>query len=68
MVAYAAFYEESRMKFADPTKPYRKSGGTRLPEIRWEWTRQGDSCKPHVRHETGSKRERMKPLRSLRRP
>jgi hypothetical protein len=27
MGARAAFNEESRMKFVDPTKPYRKSGG-----------------------------------------
>jgi hypothetical protein len=27
MVACAAFYKESRMKFVDPTNPYRKSGG-----------------------------------------
>jgi len=27
MVARAAFYKESRMKFVDPTKLYRKSGG-----------------------------------------
>jgi hypothetical protein len=27
MAACAAFYKESRMKFVDPTKPYRKSGG-----------------------------------------
>jgi hypothetical protein len=28
MTTYAAFIEESRMKFADPTKPDRKSGGS----------------------------------------
>jgi hypothetical protein len=27
MAACAAFFKESRMKFVDPTKPYRKSGG-----------------------------------------
>jgi hypothetical protein len=27
MVACAAFYKESRIKFVDPTKPHRKSGG-----------------------------------------
>jgi hypothetical protein len=32
MAACAAFFKESRMRFVDPTKPYRKSGGwgTRL--------------------------------------
>ena len=29
--ACAAFYKESRMKFVDPTKPYRKSGGMGHP-------------------------------------
>jgi hypothetical protein len=28
MAACAAFFKESRMRFVDPTKPYRKSGGT----------------------------------------
>jgi hypothetical protein len=31
MVACAAFFEESRMKFGDSTKPHRKSGGTGHP-------------------------------------
>jgi hypothetical protein len=36
MAACAAFYTESRMRFVDPTKPYRKSGGwgTRLSVVR----------------------------------
>jgi len=33
MAACAAFYKESRMKFVDPSKPYRKSGGMGHPEI-----------------------------------
>jgi hypothetical protein len=33
--ACAAFYEESRMKFVDPTKPCRKSGGMGHPQICW---------------------------------
>jgi hypothetical protein len=33
MAACAAFYKESRMKFVDPTKPYRKSGGMGHPQI-----------------------------------
>jgi len=33
MAACAAFYEESRMRFVDPTKPYRKSGGMGHPGI-----------------------------------
>jgi hypothetical protein len=31
MAACAAFIKESRMKFVDPTKPYRKSGGVGHP-------------------------------------
>jgi hypothetical protein len=33
LVACAAFYKESRMKFVDPTKLYRKSGGMGHPGI-----------------------------------
>jgi hypothetical protein len=33
MAACAAFYKESRMKFVDPTKLYRKSGGMGHPGI-----------------------------------
>jgi hypothetical protein len=33
LAACAAFYKESRMKFVDPTKPYRKSGGMGHPGI-----------------------------------
>jgi hypothetical protein len=31
MAACAAFFKESRMRFVDPTKPYRKSGGMGHP-------------------------------------
>jgi len=35
MAVCAAFFKESRMRFVDPTTPYRKSGGwdTQHPEI-----------------------------------
>jgi len=33
MVACAAFFEESRMKFVDPDRPNRKSGGMGHPEF-----------------------------------
>ena len=33
MAACAAFYKESRMRFVDPTRPYRKSGGMGHPGI-----------------------------------
>jgi hypothetical protein len=33
MDACAAFSKESRMKFVDPTKPYRKFGGMGHPQI-----------------------------------
>jgi hypothetical protein len=33
IAACAAFYKESRMKFVDLTKPYRKSGGMGRPRI-----------------------------------
>ena len=33
MAACAAFYKKSRMKFVDPTKLYRKSGGMGHPGI-----------------------------------
>jgi hypothetical protein len=33
MAACAAFDKERRMKFVDPTKPYRKSGGMGHPQI-----------------------------------
>jgi hypothetical protein len=36
MAACAALYKESRMRFVDPTKPYRKSGGMGHPTIRSE--------------------------------
>jgi hypothetical protein len=35
MAACAAFYKESRMKFDDPTKPYRKSRGDGAPDFSW---------------------------------
>jgi hypothetical protein len=33
MATCAAFCKESRMKFVDPTKPYRKFGGMGHPQI-----------------------------------
>ena len=42
MAACAAFFKESRMRFVDPTKPYRKSGEMGHPAFR------GVSCRANT--------------------